>query len=649
MENNELMVSICCLTYNHKKYIQLALDSFISQKTKFNLEIIVHDDASNDGTTEIIKDYVLKYPKLFKPIYQTNNLYSQGIGIYQIYTQHVFPQAKGKYIAICEGDDYWTDPLKLQKQVDFLEENKEYTLSFHKVGFIGNENTDFNEHEKQYIQLFKEQKEFGLNDLLKENFIPNCSTVYRNDIQQFPCNFNDVIFPDWPLHIIYAQTGKVKMMNELMAIHYVHNDGLWEGITLQEKIQGIIGFYDRLINYLNPEFHQKINKARQEYIEYLNQTSSKDTFINKSNTNNLIVHNLLPHQYEIWDHFVDESPQGDVFCYSWWLETITQNQFQLLAIFENNEIVAGIPLAWYLGKINEPPLTRTLGPLFKNLNHLNEHNRTTVERKWLKVLLEAIPKVEVEQFCTSHIITDWLPFKWKGYKQMTRYTYLIEYSHLSQQDLWKQMNQGRRRMIVKAEKNGIYTKVTESLYDFYKLVQLTYQRQGLVFNFSYNDFKKLDDEINSRNKRLIITAFDQNNKQHAAIYLVFNQKSAYYLLSGGDPEFRHLGGQTLIIWEAIKHFRTKVNYFNFGGSEIEGIETHFRGFGGKLTPYFHIFTQNLIINIEQTSKETADIKELPVSIHPKEFHWKDHVNQIRMHSWVLVQKVLILLHLKSYK
>ncbi len=122
------LVSICCLTYNHAPYIRECLDGFIMQQTSFPFEVLVHDDASTDGTQDIIREYEAKYPDIMKPIYQTENQYSKGVKVSLTYN---FSRAQGKYIALCEGDDYWTDPLKLQKQVDFLESHPECSLTYH--------------------------------------------------------------------------------------------------------------------------------------------------------------------------------------------------------------------------------------------------------------------------------------------------------------------------------------------------------------------------------------------------------------------------------------------------------------------------------------------------------------------------------------
>ena len=124
----EPLVSICCITYNHAPYIKECIEGFLMQKTTFPIEILIHDDCSTDGTTEIIKDYEKQYPDLIFPLYEEENQYQKGkaseIDFYN------YKRARGKYIAYCEGDDYWTDPLKLTKQVLFMEENPEIPCCF---------------------------------------------------------------------------------------------------------------------------------------------------------------------------------------------------------------------------------------------------------------------------------------------------------------------------------------------------------------------------------------------------------------------------------------------------------------------------------------------------------------------------------------
>jgi glycosyltransferase involved in cell wall biosynthesis len=122
---DEPVVSICCMTYNHGPYIEDAIEGFLIQETEFPFEILIHDDASVDNTADIIREYKARYPELIRPIYQTENQYSKGV---RPFLDFVIPKAKGKYIALCEGDDFWVCSTKLQKQVLFLESNPEYGL-----------------------------------------------------------------------------------------------------------------------------------------------------------------------------------------------------------------------------------------------------------------------------------------------------------------------------------------------------------------------------------------------------------------------------------------------------------------------------------------------------------------------------------------
>jgi glycosyltransferase involved in cell wall biosynthesis len=124
---NDIVVTIVCIAYNQEKYISETIESFLMQKTNFNYEILIQDDASKDKTPEIIKKYEMQYPDIIRPVYQKENQYSKGIQVLDFY-QDI---AKGKYIAVCEGDDYWTDPNKLQRQVDYMEKNQDCSACVH--------------------------------------------------------------------------------------------------------------------------------------------------------------------------------------------------------------------------------------------------------------------------------------------------------------------------------------------------------------------------------------------------------------------------------------------------------------------------------------------------------------------------------------
>jgi len=213
----DILVSISCTSYNHEKYIKQCFDGFLMQKTNFNFEILVHDDASTDNTAAIIKEYENKYPDLFKCIYQTENQYSQGIR--GIMSRFNFPRAQGKYIALCEGDDYWTDPLKLQKQVDFLEKNRDYGLvhaQMNKLFDATNNITPIN----------KDRSKTSFVELLKENPIVTLTTVMRKDlllryIEEVQPQTKNWIAGDTPMWLWFSLHSKIYFLDEIMATYRV--------------------------------------------------------------------------------------------------------------------------------------------------------------------------------------------------------------------------------------------------------------------------------------------------------------------------------------------------------------------------------------------------------------------------------------------
>lgn len=218
MEDNQIFVSICCLTYNHELYIRDCLEGFIKQKTNFPFEILIHDDASTDKTQEIIREYEAIYPHIIKPLYQKENQYSKGKGIS---IKFQFPRAKGKYIAICEGDDYWTDPYKLQKQVDFLEKNDDYGLVYTEYDKLSQSNKRIEKN------CFKNSSVIYPNTfedfLINSWFIPPATWVFRSLIlDQFYLKFKEeYVVGDLPLLLTISANYKVGYIDESMAVYRV--------------------------------------------------------------------------------------------------------------------------------------------------------------------------------------------------------------------------------------------------------------------------------------------------------------------------------------------------------------------------------------------------------------------------------------------
>ena len=219
------LVSVACITYNHEKYIEDAIEGFLVQETDFPFEILIHDDASTDNTANIVREYAEKYPNIIKPIFQKENQYSKGKKIFPIVT-HL---CAGDYIAICEGDDYWTDPKKLQTQVVFLEENPDYVITYTAVKAF-----DENGVIETYIGGV-------LNDLSEEQLkraspINTLTTCFRNVINEYPPEFSIAKIGDLTTWSFLGAHGKGKFISEIKPSAYrVHDGGIFSKQSSKKK------------------------------------------------------------------------------------------------------------------------------------------------------------------------------------------------------------------------------------------------------------------------------------------------------------------------------------------------------------------------------------------------------------------------------
>lgn len=226
MQSKGMVVSVACITYNHAPYIRQCLEGFLMQKTNFPIEIIVHDDASTDGTDDIIREYALKYPELFKVILQEENQYSKGVDVLSL----VFERSAGKYIALCEGDDYWTDPLKLQKQVDYLEENVDFVMCSHCCDIF----RDGTIH--RYKATNDPFLQYSIQDLITGDwFFQTLSVVFRRETMNLSDLRRYKLCTDQ--HLVYEllRHGPGVRMNAAMGVYRVHNKGVWSGKSQDEQ------------------------------------------------------------------------------------------------------------------------------------------------------------------------------------------------------------------------------------------------------------------------------------------------------------------------------------------------------------------------------------------------------------------------------
>lgn len=220
------LVSISCLTYNHGKFLKQTLEGFLMQKTEFLFEVLIHDDASCDDTIAIIGSYQAKYPQIVKPIFQDKNLWSQGKRA--LSATYNFPRARGKYIAMCEGDDYWTEPTKLQQQVDFLESHPNYIACVHGAHFF-DENTQTQAASK--FENITEDFDLEMMKIFNESggVYPSCSILMRNQPPFYPIELLRFPSGDLTLIVFLRLKGKIRFMKGLWATYRIHSNGVYQG------------------------------------------------------------------------------------------------------------------------------------------------------------------------------------------------------------------------------------------------------------------------------------------------------------------------------------------------------------------------------------------------------------------------------------
>ena len=259
MKEKDVMVSIICLTYNHERYIRNALDGFVMQITNFKYEIIIHDDASTDNTASIIREYEKKYPDLIHAIYQTENQYSKGVSVENI----AFNRARGKYIAYCEGDDFWIDAYKLQKQFDFMETHQEYSLCVHAAYRVASDGEKLNDYQ---LRPNSGNKDYTVEEIIKGGggIFATCSyfsrAIYDKNIPDF---YYNAPVGDYPFEIYMALKGKVYYMDEFMSSYRVNAVGSWSERVysdINKRIEHFMKIAD-MLDQINVYTSYKYNDA----------------------------------------------------------------------------------------------------------------------------------------------------------------------------------------------------------------------------------------------------------------------------------------------------------------------------------------------------------------------------------------------------
>ncbi|WP_150468050.1 glycosyltransferase family 2 protein [Francisella sp. SYW-9] len=274
-KNHEPLVSICCTAYNQEKYIEETLTGFLSQITDFSFEIIVSDDCSTDQTAEIIRNYVKEYPNIIRLIYQEENQYSKGALPIRDF---ILPEVRGKYIALCEGDDYWIDSNKLQQQVDFLKQNSEFMGCGHNTRFLVNgELTN-----RLFVNSNNKKNSYEFEDFIDSAYLHTTSLVfrygceYKHQIDEYLKKYSSVKRNDVYMLLVFSKFGPIKYIDRTMSVYRMNDGGIWSGVNEQSQLimflHGCIAF-----SYIFGD------KYKDKFLYSFVNTFSENVDINSSN------------------------------------------------------------------------------------------------------------------------------------------------------------------------------------------------------------------------------------------------------------------------------------------------------------------------------------------------------------------------------
>lgn len=268
------LLSVCVQTYQHAPYIEACIQSILMQQTSFPFEILLGDDASTDGTRELCLEYAKKYPEKIRLFlhHRENNIAIEDKPTGRFNFLFNLFSARGKYIALCEGDDYWTDPLKLQKQVDFLEREPEYVLTCHDASMVDEQG-----------KLLKSSKlpdtmkrDFSAAELRQGPWILTLSACFRNVFQSFPTEMLKVLNGDTFLLSLLGLHGGAKYLPHISPATYrVHSGGIWSQEDGLRKLRSLIRTHQQLLKYYRSKgdrptaayFQKSIRQARWRYLK----------------------------------------------------------------------------------------------------------------------------------------------------------------------------------------------------------------------------------------------------------------------------------------------------------------------------------------------------------------------------------------------
>lgn len=255
------MVSVLCITYNHAPYIRDALEGFVRQRTDFRFEVLVHDDASEDGTADIVREYAARYPDLIRPVLQTANQYSRGVQPTRTFLR---PLVRGRYVAFCEGDDYWTDSGKLQKQVDALEAHPEADICAHPALSLWPDGSRHIMGPKRGGKVIPAERVI----LGGGAFVATASLLCRSSIYLKDSAMRDILFNDYTLQIQGSLRGGMLYLPDCMSAYRFRHPGSWTASHRAEDPLLLARALDALDAETAGRFHRAIRRReRRDRLE----------------------------------------------------------------------------------------------------------------------------------------------------------------------------------------------------------------------------------------------------------------------------------------------------------------------------------------------------------------------------------------------
>lgn len=261
-------VSVLMIAYNVEEYIEQALDSVLMQEADFRYEIVIGEDCSTDRTREILTEYARQHEDKIRLI-----LREQNLGMNPNFAA-TYLECRGRYIALLDGDDYWSSPHKLQKQVDFLEEHPECAICFHNALVVHQDGEQephpFHRLGQKYPGVPKPMS--GLEEIALGNFMQTCSVMYRGGlVQELPDWYLSMPTFDWPLHVLHAEHGRIGYLDEVLGTYRVHAGGFWStGMSNYrhiEEVEMMIRAYETINRYLRYRFDKPIRR-RLPYLYF---------------------------------------------------------------------------------------------------------------------------------------------------------------------------------------------------------------------------------------------------------------------------------------------------------------------------------------------------------------------------------------------